>query len=160
MRRHAGERRLKAANPGRPGFTLVELLVALLMLSIGLLGVGRLLIFSQHHAYHGRSETTAVTLAEEIREKILSEEFPDLVSMFDGVDTSQPSTVTLPCAPWAAHVAAQLGPTGKGSIEVLEPAEDPEITTGMITVVVSVSWDQDGMTKSVPLRFSTCRMGL
>jgi hypothetical protein len=26
--------------------------------------------------------------------------------------------------------------------------------------VVSVSWDQDGRTKSGPLRFSTCRMGL
>jgi len=148
-------KRLKNAT----GFTMVELLVALVMLSIGVLAVGRLLIFSQHHASQGRRETIAVTLAEEIREKVLSSEFIDLVATYDNVDTRLPGTVTAACAEWAAHVAEQLGSTGAGEIDVLEPSEDPEIVAGMLTMVISVSWEQDGSTRTVPLRFSICRMG-
>ncbi len=148
------------ARGRRAGFTLVELLVALVMLSVGLLGVGRMIVLSQHHAFHGRSETTAVTLAEEIREKIMSESFSDLVTVFDGVDTSLPGTVTLPCAPWAAHLAQQLGPSGIGRIQVLEAAEDPEISANMRTIVIQISWLQDGERKTVPLRFSISRMGV
>ncbi|MFH1145242.1 MAG: prepilin-type N-terminal cleavage/methylation domain-containing protein [Candidatus Eisenbacteria bacterium] len=155
---HRG-RRIRRTRSGA-GFTLVELLASLVILSVGILGVGRLMIFSQRHAYHGRSETSAVTLAEEIREKILSESFNDLVSIFDGVDTTMPATVTLPCSPWATHLAAQLGPSGSGRISVLEPGEDADIVAGMVTVLVEVSWDQDGVTKTVPVRFSISRMGL
>lgn len=159
MARYRNQRRQKSPQRTRAGFTLVELMVALVLLAIGLLAVGRLLIFSQHHAYHGRSETTAVSLAEEIREKMLSENFNDLPTIFDGVDTSVPGTVPTPCQPWADHLAGELGPSGSGRIEVFGPGEDPEITDGMYSVLIEVSWDQAGETKTVDLRFATSRMG-
>jgi prepilin-type N-terminal cleavage/methylation domain-containing protein len=142
------------------GFTLVELMVALFILSIGILSVARLFIFSQRHAFHGRTETQATALAEEIREKILSENFDDLVSIFDGVDTSVPGTVTIPCQPWAAHLANGLGQGGRGRIQVLRPFEDPEIVDGMLTVEIEISWDESGQERTLPLRFSVAQMGV
>ncbi|MCK4412424.1 MAG: prepilin-type N-terminal cleavage/methylation domain-containing protein [Candidatus Eisenbacteria sp.] len=147
-------------RPASAGFTLVELMVSLVLLAVGLLAVGQLLIFSQQHAYHGRSETTAVSLAGEIREKILSENFGDLPAIFDGVDTSVPGTVPTTCQPWADHLAAELGPSGIGRLQVYGPGEDPEITSGMYSVAIEVAWEQSGKTKAVNLRFATSRMGL
>jgi prepilin-type N-terminal cleavage/methylation domain-containing protein len=141
------------------GFTLVELMVSLVLLALGLLAIGQLLIFSHHHAFHGRTETTAVSLAEEIREKILSENFNDLPSIFDGVDTSVPGTVTTPCQTWANHLAEELGPSGVGRIEVYGPGEDVEISTGMYSVAIEVGWEQSGEAKAVNVRFATSRMG-
>jgi prepilin-type N-terminal cleavage/methylation domain-containing protein len=151
---------LRARASRRDGFTLVELLVALSILSTGILSVAQLFIFSQRHAHDGRIETQATALAEEIREKVMSENFDDLVSIFDGVDTSSPSSVTLPCQEWAAHLDARLGPEGRGRVEVLGPAEDVEIVTGMLTIVVTVSWQESGQERSLPLRFSVAQIGV
>jgi len=142
------------------GFTLVELLVALSILSIGILSVAQLFIFSQRHAHDGRIETQATALAEEIREKVMSENFDDLVSIFDGVDTSVPSSVTLPCQEWATHLDERLGPEGRGQLQVLQPAEDVEIVDGMLTIVVTVSWQESGQARSLPLRFSVAQIGV
>jgi prepilin-type N-terminal cleavage/methylation domain-containing protein len=150
----------RARGRRRNGFTLVELLVALFILSIGILSIARLLVFSQHHAFHGRTETQATALAEEIREKILSENFDDLVTIFDGVDTELPGTVTVPCQEWAAHLGARLGFDGRGRVQVLEPFEDPDIVDGMRTVVVEITWLESGQERSLPLRFSVTQMGV
>jgi hypothetical protein len=140
--------------------TLVELMVALFLLSVGILAVSRLFIFSQRHAFHGRTETQATALAEEIREKILSENFDDLVTIFDGVDTQIPETVTTPCQTWAGHLEQGIGPTGHGRIQVLTPLEDPEIVDGMVTVVIEISWEESGQERSLPVRFSISKMGV
>jgi prepilin-type N-terminal cleavage/methylation domain-containing protein len=151
---------LRARARRRDGFTLVEMLVALSILSTGILSVAQLFIFSQHHAQSGRTETQATALAEEIREKVMSENFDDLVSIFDGVDTSVPSSVTLPCQEWATHLDARLGPDGRGQVQVLGPSEDAEIVTGMLTIVVTVSWQESGQARSLPLRFSVAQIGV
>ncbi|MBD3235707.1 MAG: prepilin-type N-terminal cleavage/methylation domain-containing protein [Candidatus Eisenbacteria bacterium] len=145
---------------GEAGFTLTELMVAMIIMAVGLLSAGSLFVFSQRHALHGRTETIAVCLAEEIREKILSENFDDLKTMFDNVDTDIPESLTLPCTDWATHVHEGLGPSGRGAVQVLDETEDPEITSGMRTVVVVISWDERGETAEVSLRFSVSQVGV
>ena len=155
-RQDAKRRSTRAAQ----GFTLVELLVALTFLAVGIMSVGRLIVFAQKHAAYGRAETMAVSLAEEIREKILSDNFDDLKTIFDGVDTADPSTLTTPCEDWANHLAADLGPSGRGTISILDHTQDPEIFEGMLTVVIDISWEEDGETKHVGMRFSISKMGV
>lgn len=143
------------------GFTLTELLVALVILSVGILSVGRLFVFAQRHAGHGREETMAVCLAEEIREKILSDNFDDLVTIFDGVDTDQPGTITTPCSDWATHLANGLGGvSGRGTIEIMDHTEDPEIVDDMLTALITISWLESGRSHSLDMRFSTCKVGI
>ncbi len=144
---------------GEAGFTLVELLVALMMLVVGILAVGQIFAVSSRSAALGRTETTALCLAREIEEKILSESVDQVPAMFDGVDTDDPGTITLPCATWAAHIASQLGPNGRGRISVFDDVQDPEILPGMFSVQVIVTWLSHGDTLSVPVRFAVTDIG-
>jgi prepilin-type N-terminal cleavage/methylation domain-containing protein len=156
-------RHLVNPHPRQPhneqGFTLVELMVALMVLVVGILGVGQIFAVSSRSAAIGRTETTAVSLAREIEEKILSEDVEQVAAIFDGVDTADPGSVTLPCQAWAAHVAAQLGQNGRGSITVLDADSDPTLLPGMFSVLVEVSWLSQGDTLTVPLRFAITDIG-
>jgi prepilin-type N-terminal cleavage/methylation domain-containing protein len=141
------------------GFTLVELMVALMILVVGILGVGQIFAVSSRSAAMGRAETTAVSLAREIEEKIYSEEVEQVATIFDGVDTADPGSVTLPCAAWAAHVGSELGPNGRGRITVMNDDQDPALLPGMFSVLVEVSWLAHGDTLTVPLRFAITDIG-
>lgn len=151
----------RAASKGRrrerprfdEGFSLVEMLVALTLLAVGLLGVGQIFAFSSRSAGMGRMETAAVSLARELEEKALSAEYADVLATFDGVDTDDPGTVTAPCQEWAAHVADQLGPTGRGQVTVFDHTTDADIRNGMLSVEVRMSWITAGDTIFVPIRF-------
>ena len=158
-RARAGSR--PVAHRSSAGFTLTEMMVALVIMAVGILAVGRLFIFSKDHAAYGRQETMAVALAEEIREKIMSDNFDDLITIFDGIDTDSPSSLTTPCQNWADHLEANLGGVeGRGQIEVMDETEDPEIVAGMVTVLITVSWVEGGKTDAVDMRFSISKMGL
>jgi len=98
--RSAMVRRRRGARSRHAGFTLVELMIAVFLLAVGILSVGRMFIVAQRHAQYGREETIAVSLAQEIREKILSKSFNDLETLFDGVDTDVAGTITEPCQLW------------------------------------------------------------
>ena len=147
-------------NRAQGGVTLTELMVSLVIIAVGILSLGRLFILSQRHAYYGRAETMAVSLATEIREKILSDNFDDVKSIFDDVDTSIEGTVTLPCAMWAQHVTDELGTTGRGEIQVYDETEDAEIVAGMVTVLITIFWTEAAVEKSVDVRFSVSKMGV
>jgi prepilin-type N-terminal cleavage/methylation domain-containing protein len=142
------------------GFTLVEMLVTLVILSIGLLSVGKMFIFSNQHAFYGRCETMAVSLTSEIREKILSDNFDDIKSVFDDVDTNQDGTVNLTCREWADHLEAEMGSSGQGLIQVYDELEDAEITAGMVTIEIEIKWQESGKNRSLKTRFSVSKMGV
>ena len=142
------------------GFTLTELMVALVILAVGILSAGSLFVFSQRHAFSGRTETMAACLAEEIREKILSENFEDIQTIFDGVDTGYPETVTLPCRDWADHLTQGLGPAGRGILQVMDDGEDADIVDGMVSIVIDVSWQEGNQRPEVVLRFAVSQMGV
>lgn len=152
--------RQRRTSRSEAGFTLVELMVAMMIMAVGLLSAGSLFVFSQRHAFHGRTETMAVCLAEEIREKILSENFDDIKSIFDNADTDIPESLPLPCTDWAGHVHEGLGQSGRGTVQVLDYDEDPEITSGMRTVVIVIYWQESAETAQVQLRFSVAQVGV
>ena len=141
------------------GFTLVELMVALMVLVVGILGVGQIFAVSSRSAAMARTETTAVSLVREIEEKILSEDVEQVATIFDGVDTADPGSVTLPCQTWAAHIAGQLGENGRGRITVFDADSDLTLLPGMFSVLVEVSWLSQGDTLTVPIRFAITDIG-
>jgi hypothetical protein len=58
---------------------------------------------------------------------------------------------------WAAHVASELGPQGRGTVQVATPATDAAIPNGMVEVTVTISFPEGGQTISLPLRFSVAK---
>jgi prepilin-type N-terminal cleavage/methylation domain-containing protein len=152
-------RSIRPPRPGQSGFTLVELIVAITLLAIGILSIGQIFAVSARNASFGRTETIAVSLAREIQEKILSESVEQVQAMFNGVDTNDPGTVTVPCTVWAQHLADQLGPTGRGQIWVRDFNGDAELLQGMFSVEIEISWLREGETVSVPVRFAITEIG-
>ena len=143
---------------GSAGFTLVEMMITLTIVAIGILAVGQLFIFSQIHARHAREETMAAALAQELREKTLSEPYETVAATFDGVDTDAPDTITAPCQTWADHLADRLGEHGRGTIQVLDHLADPEIVDGMLTILITITWLEAGALQTLEVRFSIARM--
>jgi prepilin-type N-terminal cleavage/methylation domain-containing protein len=141
----------------RAGFTLVELMIALVLLSVGVMATAQVFAIANLHTSHAREETAGNCLAQEIREKIMSESFADIRSIFNAIDTNVPASVPAPAATWAAHVTAELGPQGRGTVLVNTPTQDATIPNGMIAVTVTMSWREGSRTVSLPLRFNVAK---
>jgi hypothetical protein len=134
-------------------------MVSLLILSIGILGIARIFIFSNQHSISGNKELAASSLIQEIREKILSETFDDIPSIFDGVDTQYPEEVPMPCEAWAGHLQDQLSGAGRGRIDIISSGEDPEILDRMIGVVITINWPEQGEVRELSMRFALSKVG-
>ncbi len=135
-------------------------MVALVVLSIGVLALGQLFIVGQRQSTSSRMETTVVSLGQEIRERIYSEPFDNVRMTFDNVDTDNPGTVTLPCQSWANHLVQQLGPNARGQIEVRTHLQDASLVDGMLRVDVTITWPDGQTTRQHTVRFVLCKVGL
>ena len=139
------------------GFTLIELMIALVLLSVGVMAAAQVFAVANRHTSHAREETAGVCLAQEIREKIMSEAFEDIYSIFNNIDTNVPATVPTTAATWATHLASELGPRGRGQVSVSPPVQDATIPIGMVAVIVTISWRESSHTISLPLRFNVAK---
>lgn len=159
MHNLTGRHRPRRGGPPsrRAGFTLLELMIALMMLGVGVLGVAQVFAVANRHTAHAREETAAVCLAEEIREKIMSESFEDIYSIFNGVDTNDAGSIPLPAHDWATHVEDGLGIYGRGQIEVRRPEDDPGLSPGMVGVTVTMTWREGSRVVTLPLYFSVAK---
>jgi type IV pilus assembly protein PilV len=131
------------------GFTLLEVLIALVILSIGLLGIAALQgvgIRSSHGSY---LTSQASLLAYDIADRIRAN--PQPVATFSGFDTdSIDCEQVLPTAPlatadlaeWACAVQNLL-PSGNGVIAGTE-----DVATGITTYTIDLEW-QDLQTEDV-----------
>jgi len=63
---------MRATRHHRAGFTLVEVLLALLVLCVGMLGTAAILLESLRASRSGIARTQAVTLASDLAERILA----------------------------------------------------------------------------------------
>ena len=151
-------RRIRPNRNGRDGFTLVETMVAVFLLTIGLLGVSQVFTVSSRHTMNSRKETVANSLAQEIREKIMSETFADVHSIFDGIDTNS-GTIAGPAQDWADHVIDRLGIGARGQVDIQLPAERADLEDGMLAVVITLSWYEGETLIDLPFEFAIAKIG-
>ena len=70
------------------GFSLLEVLIALLVLSVGLLGIAGLQTFSLQFNHQSYERTQATVLISEMFEKIAANPTAARAGIFDGINTS------------------------------------------------------------------------
>jgi type IV pilus assembly protein PilV len=138
------------------GFSLVEVLVALLVLSIGLLGISKLVLFSARSNDSALLRSQATTAAYSIldamhanRQTAINGSY-NIVSANAATDPGVQCNSAAPCTnsqtlaqydlyQWKQRLLA-LGPSGNGSIATA-PITDPVSGTISTTATVTVTWD-------------------
>ena len=136
------------------GFTLVEALVALVVLSIGLLGVAALQLSSLQSNSSAASRSQATLLAYEIVDRMRANQTEAIVAGAYDIDFAQtPSGSTVAkndLIGWRQDLRATLGPTATGQIR-------RNVTGTTTTFVVSIQWSDitDNGGARAALRFDT-----
>jgi len=125
------------------GFTLVEALIALVILSIGLLGVAKLVTSAVHADDSAYMRGQATELANEMLDTVRA----NRPAALDGGYALAPAAadcITGPCAPdvlaeddlysWQSRLGQAL-PSGTGTVTITTDANNDEIAS------VAVTWD-------------------
>lgn len=130
------QRRSRAAR----GFTLAEILVALLIVAVALIGIAALYVDSASHTRESEPRLRAAELAEQIAARIKANPvgrtgYASVIGVVCNKD-AQPKraeeAAAMEAACWHEQVAAEL-PSGMGSVM-------RDINTTPPTYVVAVSW--------------------
>jgi type IV pilus assembly protein PilV len=141
-----------AGRPGHGGFTLLEVLVALLVLSIGLLGIGKLMMLSARANDSAYMRSQATALAYTILDAMRANHQTAVVQGYDTAMGVFPGpvacTVAAPCNSgqqaqndlnlWGTSLAAAL-PLGQGSVATVV-AQDTTTGANNVTATVTVQW--------------------
>lgn len=129
------------AGSTRGGFTLVEVLIALVVLSIGMLGIAALYLESLRASRSALVRTEAVTLASDIADRMRANRNPTDAYDCGGTCEAGEGGNAIAVADlnaWRASVAAQL-PGGSSSVTyVAGAANTPN------AYIVTVSWTEIG----------------
>lgn len=118
----------------KKGFTLVELVVAFLILVIGVTAILELVSQSALNARYAKDKTTATVLAQQKLEELLSQ--PDLVPG----ETEGDFGDAYPQFRWRAQISEVGGST-----------VSTESGTGLLHIVVTVEWQDRGQIRNVQL---------
>lgn len=136
--------RVRTAGRRASGFTLIEVLVSLVVLSIGLLGIGKLVIFSARANDSAYLRGQATELAYEILDNMRANR---QVAVTQGYDVTLSSVPPNPgsCA-GAACTAALMGSydvyTWKTRLASLPSGQGSVVTAGTpTTATITVQWD-------------------
>ena len=116
------------------GFTLVELLIALLVLSIGMLGIAALFAESLQAGRSAQLQTQAVSIAADLADRIRANHVS--AGAYAGTGTGARAIADL--AEWNALIATQL-PQGTSEVRFLAGA--PATPS---TYTIRVSWIEVG----------------
>ncbi|HYX73855.1 MAG TPA: type IV pilus modification protein PilV [Steroidobacteraceae bacterium] len=142
----------RAAALVERGFTLLEVLIAMLVMSIGLLGIGKLMILSARANDSAYMRTQATALGYTILDAMRANRQAALVQGYDTAMGVFPGpvacTAAAPCNSgqqaqsdlnlWGTNLGAAL-PQGQGSVTTVTA---PDVVTGAnnVTATVTVQW--------------------
>ena len=133
------------------GFTLLEVMVALLVMSIGLLGIAKMMVLSARANDSAYMRSQATALAYTILDAMRANRSSAIAQGYDTsvvVPAAQVCTVASPCTSgqtaqndtflWNQSLAAEL-PNGTGNVTTLTA---PDTATGAnnVTATVTVTW--------------------
>ncbi|HTV51139.1 MAG TPA: type IV pilus modification protein PilV [Steroidobacteraceae bacterium] len=149
----APHRFVRGGAAAAPGFTLVEVLVALVVLSIGLLGIGKLMLFSSRANDSAYMRTQATALAYMIMDDMRANRTQAIGGAYQiafGAATNPGTNCdTATCTPavlasydlwtWQSQLASAL-PAGNGSVSIVSV---PDTNTGdaLYEATVTVQWN-------------------
>jgi type IV pilus assembly protein PilV len=131
------------------GFTFVEALVALLVLSIGLLGVAALQLTSLRSNHSSSLRSQATLLAYDIVDRMRANRTAALSGAYNlepanALDDESTVIREVDLVRWRKSLSETL-PSGVGSIE-------SDIAGGITTITVTIQWD-DARDPTDPMRF-------
>jgi type IV pilus assembly protein PilV len=132
------------------GFTLLEVLVAMLVLSIGLLGLAGLMASSMRNNQSAYHSTQATWLAYDILDRIRANRTGALAGTYNGAALGSPATCST-AAPSGSIAAQDIG-GWKNMIACALPAGDGSITVTPANrqVRVIIQWNDSRGTGSDP----------
>jgi type IV pilus assembly protein PilV len=146
---------------GQSGFTMVEVMVALVVLAIGLLGIAALLLKSLQSGRTATFRTQAVNLAADLADRIRMNRtaqaaygtlFADAEVEVPACDTTGGCTdaelASTDLSRWKANLA-QLLPAGQGQVVVVAPVGAGEPASYTVTV----QWTEAGEVAPVTFQF-------
>ncbi|HEX4023748.1 MAG TPA: type IV pilus modification protein PilV [Steroidobacteraceae bacterium] len=131
------------ARPSQQGFTLVEALIALVILSVGLLGVAKLVVSAVHADDSAYMRGQATQLAYEMLDQVRANK-PAALDGGYALAAAYSDCLTVPCTGdmlaqldlynWQGRLGQAL-PTGTGTVAVAADPNGDQIAT------ITVSWD-------------------
>ncbi|HKE93394.1 MAG TPA: type IV pilus modification protein PilV [Povalibacter sp.] len=155
MNRQRLQPRLPASRSRSRGFTLVEVLVTVVVISVGLLGVVALQVITLRNNHQSYLRSQATVLADDIVDRIRSnrDNAPSYVVNFGG-SLAATSQAGADVTEWKTALKTQLPQSGTTT-----PTDaDGKITvttlaTGKYQVQVTIQWGERGTTN--PMQFVT-----
>lgn len=126
------------------GFTLIEVLVTLLVLSIGLLGLAGMQINALKNSHGASLRNQATALSQEISERIRSNRSGAQSGAYDiaavALPTASPDCETAPCS--SSEMAAYDLNDWKAALTNQLPAGDGAISRSGTLLTVRVFWNE------------------
>jgi prepilin-type N-terminal cleavage/methylation domain-containing protein len=130
---------------GQQGFTLMEVIIALAIFSIGIMAIASLQVSSTNGDLRARLATEAATVAHDQAEKLLSMNYDPAAPTEEFFDTLVTG--------YAAYPTPRQYSVGRFTVDwIVEAHTDPEITRA-VRITVRTEWDYFGDGKSYELEF-------
>lgn len=150
---------MKRVLQKQDGFSLVELMVAMVVMSIGFLAMSHIFMAAMEHSKQGKHDMAAMTLANEILERVRATPYGEIYATYDGMTTTNVATIPVEARNWSTHAANEL-PHGDFDVNVYKNGQKSYITqNGILEVEVLASWQERGNTRTMRTSTFIVRMG-